>query len=99
MPHLINGFGSAATGPSINWTPPYCNLTVFMVTDVHEAHPISTSLTFGESFLPLQHYFALTCQSATGIPIVTGKPYVVLTDKAWRKIAQFADSDVIVALP
>ncbi|MDY6907255.1 MAG: DUF169 domain-containing protein [Chloroflexota bacterium] len=72
---------------------------VFMVTDTHQAHRIHTALTFSDGALSLPHYFASTCQSAIGIPIATGKPYIALPDTACRKIARFADSDVLVGLP
>lgn len=72
---------------------------VFFVVNTHQAHRIQTTLIYNDGSLVLQNFFAATCQSAIGIPIVTQKPYVSLPDTASRKFAKFTDSNVIVSLP
>ena len=72
---------------------------VFMVANTHEAHRIHTALIYSEGNLTMQNFFAATCQSSIGIPIVTQKPYIALPDTASRKFAKFTDADVVVSLP
>lgn len=72
---------------------------VFLVANTHEAHRIHTALTYSEGTLTLQNFFAATCQSSIGIPLVTQKPCIALPDTASRKFAKFTDADVVVSLP
>jgi len=72
---------------------------VFLVANTHQAHRIHTALTYSEGTLTLHNFFAATCQSSIGIPLVTQKPCITLPDTVSRKLAKFTDADVVVSLP